>query len=146
MDRKIKLLTADDYALFIDRKLAGGGKIIELVTAALNSNSKVQDFGIYVVNDWAVHLDPLLTDAVLHLGFPWFKPDCASVPDSFRCAKLNFSEPMFEVLMLFYQWKDRPFAFNSDVDMAGKTLCHPKGYLTHDLEGNGRNFAKQRLG
>lgn len=99
VDRKIKLLTADDYAPFTDRKLPGGGMITELVTAALNSNSKAQDFGIYVVNDWAAYLDPLLTDAVLDLDFPWFKPDCASMPDSFRCAKLNFSEPMFEVLM-----------------------------------------------
>lgn len=29
--------------------------------------------------------------------------------------------------------------------MAGKTLCRPKGYLTHDLEGNGRNWLSKGL-
>lgn len=136
--RKIKLVTADDYAPFTDRKLPGGGLITEVVDSAMKNNPSVNDFGIYVVNDWSSHLDPLLTDAVMDLAYPWYKPDCKAMPDNWRCQNLHFSEPMFEILVLLFTSKDRPFSFNSDADMAGKTLCRPKGFFTHDLEGNGR--------
>ncbi|MDB9857600.1 LysM peptidoglycan-binding domain-containing protein [Amylibacter sp.] len=144
-NRKIKLVTADDYAPFTDRKLPGGGLITEVVDSAMKNNAEVKDFGIYVVNDWSSHLDPLLTDAVMDLAYPWYKPDCKAMPDNWRCENLYFSEPMFEILVLLFTSKDRPIAFNSDKDMEGKTLCRPKGYFTHDLEGNGRLWLTKGL-
>lgn len=144
-NRKLKLLTADDNAPFTDSSLPGGGLLTEVVNSALKSNSDIKDFGIYVVNDWSAHLDPLITDAVFDLGFPWYKPDCKLQPDTFRCAELKFSEPMFEILMMLYQPKDRQFAFNTDTDMHGKSLCRPKGWLTYDLDGAGRNWLANNL-
>ncbi len=130
---------------FTDRKLPGGGLITEVVDSAMKNNAEVKDFGIYVVNDWSSHLDPLLTDAVMDLAYPWYKPDCKAMPDNWRCENLYFSEPMFEILVLLFTSKDRPIAFNSDKDMEGKTLCRPKGYFTHDLEGNGRLWLTKGL-
>ncbi|WGI21407.1 transporter substrate-binding domain-containing protein [Amylibacter sp. IMCC11727] len=144
-DRKIKLVTADDYAPFTDRKLPGGGLITEVVDSAMKGNAEVKDFGIYVVNDWSAHLDPLLTDAVMDLAYPWYKPDCKAMPDNWRCQNLHFSEPMFEILVLLFTSKERPLVFNSDADMEGKTLCRPKGFFTHDLEGNGRLWLTKGL-
>lgn len=143
--RKIKLLTADDYAPFTDRKLPGGGLITEVVDSAMKNNSDVKDFGIYVVNDWSSHLDPLLTDAVVDLAYPWYQPDCQAMPENWRCQNLYFSEPMFEILVLLFTMKDRPFSFASDADIEGKTLCRPKGFFTHDLEGNGRLWLTKGL-
>jgi len=52
---------------------------------------------------------------------------------------------MFEILVLLFTSKDRPFAFNSDKDIEGKTLCRPKGFFTHDLEGSGRLWLTKKL-
>ena len=37
---------------------------------------------------------------------------------------------------------DASFEFNEDADIEGKTLCRPKGYYTHDLDADGRNWLK----
>ena len=138
-------MTADDYAPFTDRELPGGGLITEVIDTAMTKNSDVNDFGIYVVNDWSSHLDPLLTDAVMDLAYPWYQPDCKAMPTNWRCENLHFSKPMFEILILLFTSKDRPFTFNSDKDIEGKTLCRPKGYFTHYLEGNGRLWLTKNL-
>ncbi len=67
------------------------------------------------------------------------------MPDNWRCENLYFPEPMFEILALLFTSKDRPIAFNSEKDMECKTLCRPKGYFTHNLEGNGRLWLTKGL-
>jgi polar amino acid transport system substrate-binding protein len=142
---KINLLTADDYAPFTDRKALNGGLVTEVVQAAMTSAAPAEGFAVHWVNDWSAHLDPLLSNALLDLGFPWLKPDCAATPDNYRCVNFHFSESMFEMLVLVFTAKDRPITFNADSDMVGKTLCRPAGYYTHDLDKDGRNWLRDKL-
>ncbi|WP_264212691.1 transporter substrate-binding domain-containing protein [Leisingera thetidis] len=137
---RINLLTGDDYAPFTSKAAHNGGLITDVVNAAMTRAAPSEGYAIHWVNDWSSHFDPLLSNALLDLGFPWYKPDCATMPDSDRCQNFHFSEPMFETLMLLFADKDRPFAFESDSDIEGKTLCRPAGYLTFDLDERGRRW------
>ena len=139
---KVKLLTADDYAPFTHKDSPNGGLITEIVDAAMTSASGKGGYDIHWVNDWAAHSDPLLSQSMLDMGFPWFQPDCQQNPDRYRCANFYFSDPMFEMLILLFTDRQRPISFRDDSDIEGKTLCRPNGYFTHDLDKNGRNWVK----
>jgi len=135
---QLRLLTADDYQPFTDRSLPAGGLITELVDEAMTANGDVPFHTIGWINDWAAHLDPLLTEHAYDMGFPWLQPNCADDAENFRCLNFLFSEPMFEMLVLLFTSADAPLVYNSDADILQKTLCRPDGYYTHDLEKNGR--------
>lgn len=140
--RKINVLTGSDFAPFTDKDLPGGGMLAEVVQAAMEAADPDQGFAIHWVDDWASHHEPLLSNALLDIGFPWFIPDCASDPETYRCANLDFSDSMFEVLMLLFVDTSKPLAFFSDEDLAGSRLCRPKGYSTYIFDQNGRNWLK----
>jgi polar amino acid transport system substrate-binding protein len=140
--RKINILTGGDFWPFTDKAMPNGGMLAEVVQAAMEAAAPEQGFAIHWVDDWAAHHEPLLSNALLDIGFPWFKPDCESDPETYRCANLLFSESMFEVLMLLFVDKTRPMAFTSDADIQGKTLCRPAGYSTYIFDQHGRNWLK----
>ncbi len=142
---QLRLLTADDYQPFTDRSLPEGGLIAELVNAALVANEDVPFHTIGWINDWAAHLDPLLTEHAYDMGFPWLQPNCADDPENYRCMNFLFSEPMFEMLVLLFTRTEAPLTYSSDDDVLGKTLCRPEGYYTHDLEKNGRQWLTKEL-
>lgn len=137
----LRLLTAGDFAPFTDEALENGGLITEIVDASMQ-NAGLDGYSINWVNDWSSHLDPLLSNAMLDAGFPWYKPDCDGDPGNYRCENFHFSEPMFEMLILLFTTTANPITFLSDADIEGKTLCRPEGYFTHDLDKNGRNWVK----
>ncbi|WP_298678744.1 transporter substrate-binding domain-containing protein [uncultured Lentibacter sp.] len=137
---KINLLTAGDYAPFTDPELPGGGLLTEVVDAAMTQAAPAQGYAIHWVNDWGAHLEPLLSNALLDLGFPWFQPDCAVMADTYRCQNFHFSDPMFEMLILLFTNKADPMPFASDADVIGKRLCRPNGYFTHDLDRADRRW------
>ena len=147
---KIKLLTADDYRPFTDRALPAGGMITDIVQTALRSQKKLgngPEFDVSWVNDWSAHLSPLLVNRAFDMGFPWFQPNCERYdelddPAKFRCDKLHFSKPVFEILVLFFTKKDSDFRYDDDADVVGKRLCRPSGYFTFDLDDNDRNWVK----
>ena len=136
----VNLLTADDYAPFTDRASLNEGLVTEIVNAAMGQAAGQDGYRIHWVNDWSAHLDPLLSNAMLDMGFPWLQPDCKQNPDNFRCTNFYFSDPMFEMLVLLFVDVQRPLRFREDADIIGKTLCRPKGYYTHDLDKDGRNW------
>ncbi|MEI4197843.1 transporter substrate-binding domain-containing protein [Roseovarius sp. E0-M6] len=140
--RRINVLTGSDFAPFTDKSLPNGGMLAEVVQAAMEAADPEQGFAIHWVDDWASHHEPLLSNALLDIGFPWFQPDCEAEPEAYRCANLDFSASMFEVLMLMFVDRDRPIAFNSDADLRGKTLCRPSGYSTYIFDQQGRNWLK----
>lgn len=140
--QKINILTGSDFAPFTDKSLPAGGVLAEVVQAAMEAAAPEQGFAVHWVDDWASHHEPLLSNALLDIGFPWFQPDCEAQPDTYRCQNLHFSESMFEVLMLLFVDKNRPMAFNTDADMAGKRLCRPKGYSTFMFDHKGRNWLR----
>lgn len=140
--RGVRFVTADDYAPFTDRKLPNEGLITDIVKTAMAANPENAKYKIYWVNDWSSHLDPLISDHLMDMGFPWFQPNCAEATDNWRCQNLIYSKPMFEALTLLFYAKDRPITFDTDADMHGKTLCRPSGYFTYDLDQDGRNWLK----
>lgn len=138
--QKINLLTADDYAPFTDRKAPNGGLVTEVAQAAMEKAAPDEGFAVHWVNDWSAHLEPLLSNALLDLGFPWLRPDCEDNPSQYRCENFHFSDPMFEMLVLLFTDTTRQIRFTQDSDIEGRTLCRPAGYYTHDLEKDGRNW------
>ena len=147
---KIRMLTADDYQPFTDRALPEGGMITDIVKTAMTGQSQKGNgpaSEVFWVNDWSAHLNPLLVSRAFDMGFPWFQPNCERYdeldePARFRCDKLMFSEPVFEILVLFFTRQGSEFQYTSDADVVGKRLCRPSGYFTFDLDDNGRNWVK----
>ncbi|MEO1795680.1 MAG: transporter substrate-binding domain-containing protein [Pseudomonadota bacterium] len=139
---KINLLTADDFRPFTDRSLPGGGMYTEIVQATMEAAAPEQGFAIHWVNDWSSHQEPLLSNALLDLGFPWFKPDCEANPETYRCENLVFSDPVFEVLTLMFVTTDNPISFTQEDDILGKTLCRPQGFSTFIFDHQGRNWLR----
>ncbi len=139
---KINLLTGDDFKPFTGKDLHNGGLITDLVSSAMTAANPEQGFAIHWVDSWDSHFDPLLSNALLDIGFPWYRPNCDELPDSFRCANLYFSEPLFETLMLVFAAAERPIEYNTDDDLVGKSICRPKGYDTTIFEENGRNWLR----
>ncbi|MEP1330056.1 transporter substrate-binding domain-containing protein [Pseudophaeobacter sp.] len=138
--QKINLLTGDDYAPFTSKASHNGGLMTDVMNAVMTKADPKEGFAIHWVNDWGSHFDPLLSNALLDVGFPWYRPDCDSMPDSYRCVNFLFSDSMFETLMLLFVDKSRAFTFEDDSDIVGKTLCRPNGFLTFDLDGSGRRW------
>ena len=137
---KINLMTGSDYAPFTDKDLPNGGILADVVNAAMTEASPANGFAIHWVEGWDSHLEPLLSNALLDMGFPWIKPDCDSTPDEYRCANFLFSDPMFEMLMILFTSKDNPIAFASDDEVHGKRLCRPSGYAVHQLDRPDRRW------
>ena len=109
--RRISFLTADDYRPFTDRSLPNSGMLTDVVVSAMNVLKKETKgrltFKVNWVNDWAAHLDPLLSSRAFDMGFPWHKPACGnfaalSKTAKIKCQKFFFSEPLFEGLVLFF--------------------------------------------
>lgn len=140
--QKINILTGSDFAPFTDLDLPNGGILADVVTQAMKAADPDEGFAVHWVNDWASHHEPLLSNALLDLGFPWYKPDCEADPNTYRCQNLLFSDSMFEVLMLMFVHVDRPMAYNTDDDMQGRVLCRPSGYSTFIFDQYGRNWLK----
>ena len=47
---------------------------------------------------------------------------------------------MFEMLVLLFIDRTHPIQFREDSDIFGMRICRPKGYYTHDLDKDGRNW------
>lgn len=140
---KINLLTGDDFQPFTGKQLHNGGLLTDLVQAAMTAANPEQGFAIHWVDRWDAHFDPLLSNALLDIGFPWYRPNCDAVPDSYRCSNLLFSEPLFETLTLMFASADRPVEYNTDADLLGKAFCRPEGYDTTIFDENGRNWLRE---
>lgn len=154
MLRRVDFLTADGYAPFTGRNLSEGGLLIELLQSSMNlikDQAKGRfDFQISWVNDWAAHLNPLLITRALDAGIPWTKPDCKNVEaldraSQYRCQKFFFSDPFYESVTELFVRQNSDFKFEKDEQIAGRTLCVTKGWSTHDLDKDGRNWVKNGI-
>jgi polar amino acid transport system substrate-binding protein len=142
-DAELRFLTGSNYAPFTDKNWPGQGLITELVNAIMEETPNPVPYAVDWEDDWSKHLFPLLDEAKYDMGFPWLKPDCAADPANERCANFHFSDPLFEMPIQLFVKADADFTFDSDADVEGKTLCRPKGYYTHDLDAQGRNWLKE---
>ncbi len=133
----IEALTGGDYAPFTDQSLENGGMLTEIVDAAFGQADGRPDYSIDWINDWSAHIDPLLRRHKYAMGFPWFKPNCnapetLSNDDVKRC-EFDFSEPLFDMLIILFKRADDTRDLVSDQDLHGTRLCRPAGYFTFDL-------------
>lgn len=140
--KKINLLTGSNYAPFTEKTWHNGGLITDIVDAAMTDANPERGYAIHWVDHWGSHEDPLLSNALLDAGFPWFMPDCANNPDEYRCQNFHASTPLFELLILLFADRDKPIRFEKDSDLVGLTICRPQGYATHMLDQNGRNLLR----
>ena len=141
--KKITLLLGDDYKPYTDRSLPNGGLVADVANQVMKTANPAEGYSMIWVNDFSSHLEPLLSNALLDIGVSWLKPACETMPDNYRCQNFVFSDPMFEMLILLFTNKNKPVSFNSDSDIVGLNLCRPKGWYTHDLEKDGRNWVSQ---
>ncbi|MBZ8118585.1 transporter substrate-binding domain-containing protein [Roseovarius sp. LXJ103] len=142
---RINLVTASDYAPFTDRDLPGGGLLTEVVDAAMRKANPAAGYAIHWVEAWDAHLDPLLSNALVDMGFPWVRPDCATTPQEYHCTNFAFSDPMFEMLTLLFTRRSDPIAFAQDSDVHGKVLCRPEGLSLHQMDRPDRRWLAQEL-
>ena len=144
MDREIRLLTADEFGLFVDKNTFNDGLAMKIVDAAMRHNSAIDNYQIVKINDWSAHIDPLLTNHAFDVGFPWLKPDCSATSNGRLCDGFLFSKPIMEVAnLLFVKATSTDSEMTADT-VEGKTLCRPLGYLTDDLDSGGRNWIADR--
>lgn len=144
-DVELRFLTGDAYEPFSDRNLPGQGMFPQLIREAVGAVPDAPSFGIFWVNRWAVHLDPLLTSTAFDMGFPWLKPDCTqrrilSDADVQRCEDFHFSDPVADLFVEFYMRSDSDFEYSGTESLRGKIVCRPEGYYTFDLDQDGRNW------
>ena len=137
----IETVTGSDYAPFTDQTLQNGGMLTEIVNAAFGEADDQPKHSIDWVNDWSAHIDPLLRRHKYAMGFPWFKPNCdarekLSNDDVKRC-EFDFSEPLFDMLIILFRRSDDNRMLASDQDLHGARLCRPAGYFTFDLTARG---------
>jgi polar amino acid transport system substrate-binding protein len=140
VDAELKLLTGSDYAPFTDKAWPGQGMVTELVNAAFENTPSPLPFAIVWEDDWSKHLSPMLEEKTVDMGFPWYRPDCEGDPSQYRCNTFHFSDPLLDLVILFFVRSSDPMKFETDTDVHGKTLCRPAGFFTHDLDQDGRNW------
>jgi polar amino acid transport system substrate-binding protein len=151
--RRIEFLTADGFAPYTGRSLEGGGMLTQVINAAMGQikdEAKGRfDYGISWVNDWAAHLNPLLLTRAFDVGFPWARPDCEAPnldqSSQFRCQRFFFSDPLYEVITGLFVRSNSGIRSLRREDVAGKALCRPAGYPTHELDKGGRNWVKDNV-
>lgn len=140
----ISLLTASDYRPFTDQSLPNGGMVTHIINAALQVTDNAPSHRIVWINDWSSHLNPLLAERQFDMGFPWLEPDECNPGDEGRC-EFIFSDPVFEMLIVFFKNRDDDFVFSQDEDVHGKRVCRPSGYYTFDLDQRGRRWLADNL-
>ncbi|CUH77788.1 Bacterial extracellular solute-binding proteins, family 3 [Tritonibacter multivorans] len=138
--QKVNLLTGDDFQPFTGKELHNGGMLVDVINVAMAEANPQQGYAIHWVDLWTAHDDPLLANALLDVGFPWYRPNCEALPDNDRCQNFRFSDPIFEILALMFADASRPVTFENDEDIFGLKICRPQGYDTSIFNENGRNW------
>ena len=133
----VKLLAGDDFQPFTNRLLMNSGMISDLVNRAFVADDSTGQHKFYWVNDRSVHLDPMLSEGMVDLAFPWKKPDCATQADTPICTDYVYSEPMFEMLVVLFTAKGAGVSYKGEDDLAGLRVCAPQG---HEVKGQSAGY------
>ncbi|MBB3985726.1 polar amino acid transport system substrate-binding protein [Sagittula marina] len=139
----VRLLAGDDFKPFTNRLQMSSGMITDLVNRAFVANDDTGQHKFYWINDRSVHLDPMLSEGMVDLAFPWRKPDCAAHPDSTLCTDFVYSEPMFEMLVVLFTAKGSGVRYTSEGDLDGLRICSPLGHTTATRQGGSAGYLAQ---
>ncbi len=118
---------------FVDARRAGGGMITELIRKSLHSGLPGRDVEF---------VGPGIADAALvsDLIFPVIRPECLPGARSTFCQDFLYSDPLFEMLMVFFVPENAPMPLASAEDLRGKKICRPAGQPVHVLDAGGKNW------
>ncbi|MEM9726446.1 MAG: transporter substrate-binding domain-containing protein [Pseudomonadota bacterium] len=133
----LRVLTGDDYAPYAAAELPYRGFSVELVDRALRVEPG-EAHQILFERDWGAHFS-MLTEQSHQVSFPWFQPDCdqyakLSPSSQQRCDLFFFSEPLHKVVVGFVARVGQTTNLVAPADLAGKIVCRPVNYFTHDLD------------
>ena len=142
---EMKLVTWDNYTPLADRSWAANGMLVELVNGAMEKTTDPVSYSLTWKPGDSKKKYPLLDGTEFDMSFPWLKPDCENNPDNQHCKSLHYSDPLIKFFVLLFVRKDASFTYETDADVVGKTLCRPKGFLTHDLDRPDRQWLKNDL-
>ncbi|QJF52083.1 LysM peptidoglycan-binding domain-containing protein [Roseobacter ponti] len=123
---------------FVDDRRAGGGMITELIRNALRAGLPDRD---------VIFGGPGLVDAALvsDLIFPVIRPECLPGDLSTLCRDFLYSDPLFEMLMVFFVPESAPVPLAGAADLRGKKICRPAGQPVHVLDAGGKNWLAHGL-
>ncbi|WP_299916772.1 transporter substrate-binding domain-containing protein [uncultured Roseobacter sp.] len=141
----LRVVTGDDQAPFSDHRLPQGGMLAEVMDQALQRGLTSRTVKTFRINDWASHLEPLLTGDLMDVSYPWPKPDCDDLSGAPICQAYAFSDPMFEMLMVMFVDADKPVPLANTEDIHGKKLCRPAGRMVFMLDAEGRGWLRNGL-
>jgi polar amino acid transport system substrate-binding protein len=137
----VRLLAADDFRPFTNRLQMSSGLITDVVNRALVASDKVGLHRFYWVNDRSVHLDPMLTEGMVDLAFPWKKPACdGAAATSELCADYVYSDSMFEMLVVLFTTQGSGVTYTSEDDLSGMRVCSPLGFNATGRNGLGAGY------
>ncbi|PYG28268.1 transporter substrate-binding domain-containing protein [Pelagimonas varians] len=139
-DIELKLLAGDDFRPFTNRLQLNSGLITDLVNRVVVASDDLGKHKFYWVNDRSVHLDPMLSEGMVDLAFPWRKPDCDVAGNTRLCTDFVYSEPMFEMLVVLFTKKGSGVTYRSEADLDGMRVCAPLGHQAAGRNGQGADF------
>ncbi len=137
-DGVISIVTATDWAPYLDEDQEQGGMLTEVVNVAMSKVRPKDGYKIDFVNDWGAHLQPLISDIHYDFSMAWFRPNCDKVEylsdgSKFRCNNLDWSDALYQQIIGFYTRADYPAPLQA-TDMFGTHVCRPAGYSTFMME------------
>jgi len=99
--REIRIVTATDWAPFLDEDQEQGGMLAEMVNVAMSNSQNKTKYKIDFVNDWSAHLTPMITDMAYDFSIAWFKPNCEQIDrlaedSQFRCNNFDWTNITLE--------------------------------------------------
>ncbi|WP_425072874.1 LysM peptidoglycan-binding domain-containing protein [Sagittula sp. S175] len=136
----VKLLAGDDFRPFTNRLQMSSGMITDIVNRAFVNNEDTGQHKIYWINDRSAHLDPMLSEGMVDIAFPWRKPECAEGTTNRMCTDFVYSEPMFEMLVVLFTAKGSGVTYRAESDLAGLRVCAPLGHAAATREGQSAGY------
>jgi ABC-type amino acid transport substrate-binding protein len=96
-----------------------------------------------------VAIQSLLADPSIDISFPWESADCERPNDLVQasavlCDNALFTDPILQVVIGLFIPSDRPFRFDTDQSIFGKTICVPNDRDVSTLNANGRNWLSDK--
>ncbi len=135
----VRLLAGDDFKPFTNRLQMSSGMITDIVNRAFVANDDTGAHRFYWVNDRSVHLDPMLSEGMVDLAFPWRKPDCGDATSAL-CTDYVYSEPMFEMLVVLFTAKGAGVTYQQEADLEGLRVCAPLGHAGASRQGQSAGY------
>ncbi len=137
--RKLRVVTATDYAPYLNQDQAEGGMLVEIVNTALSRVMSPDEYKIDWVNDWSAHVNPLIADGAYDISLAWFRPNCdvsekLSADSQDRCRNLAWTDPLFEQIIGYYMRADDAAIPTQYSELFGRSVCRPKGYSQFMME------------